>query len=101
MAGCCECGNETSGSIICGEFSDLVTVSSSGRSLLRGISYSSGGSVGIITGLRGGDSFLSSLLRSWAVAPPTCLVQWVSEFRIPGDVAVTTSLNRVPWLRVR
>ena len=37
MAGCCKCGNEPSGSITCGEFSNCGSVSFLGRSLLHGI----------------------------------------------------------------
>jgi hypothetical protein len=40
VVGCCEHGNEPSGSIKCGEFLTIWgTISSSGRSLLNGISY--------------------------------------------------------------
>ena len=38
MAGTCECGNELSGSIICGEFLYREAVRFSGRTLLHGVS---------------------------------------------------------------
>ena len=39
MEGCCECGEELSGSIKCGKFlSCLVYVSFSGRTLFHGVS---------------------------------------------------------------
>ena len=40
MAGTCECGNETSGSIKCGEFLDCKPVSFLRRTLLHGVQCS-------------------------------------------------------------
>jgi hypothetical protein len=54
VAGTCECGNESSGSIKCGEFLDwLQTGYFSRRTLLHGVSILAGGTECIQTRLLG------------------------------------------------